>query len=147
MSEKFNLEEYQRLVATIPEEEKKYLTRQGSRQKGKWERNQAITLILVLKGIVSGRTGPYLDDILNIRYKDLAVADMAGVKRLAAGLHNRIDWYAADNHLELDLRTQRHIHCNAAVELGSALLNTAAEYVGDGDAGDTGYQESFRLCI
>ena len=58
----------------------------------------------ILQGGIPFFAGTHLDDIFYIVYKDLAIADMAGVQRLFRRLDNRADRHLADDDFHLNLR-------------------------------------------
>ena len=61
---------------------------------------------------------------------------MAGVQNLLRRLDHGTYRNRYDNDVDLDLRKERSLHRNAAVEFRLALLYAAAENVGDGHTGD-----------
>src|SRR5690606_36217340 len=73
--------------------------------------------------------------------EDLAVADLAGARRLHDRLDHGVELLVGDRDLELDLGQEVDHVLGAAVELGVALLATEALDLGGGDAGHAGLRQ------
>src|SRR6185312_10931618 len=76
------------------------------------------------------------DDLLDRRDEDLAVADLAGARRLDDRLDRALGERVLQDHLDLDLRQEIDDVLGAAVELGVALLAAEALDLGHGEPGD-----------
>ena len=61
---------------------------------------------------------------------------MAGIQRLAGGVHHLGHRHLGHHHVHLELGQQVHGQGHAPVVLRAALLNAAAQHLGDGHAGD-----------
>src|ERR671912_705666 len=70
----------------------------------------------------SGLAGADADRLLDARYKNLAIADAAGLGGLADRLDGAVDHAVGKNDLELHLRQEVDDVFGAAIELGVALL-------------------------
>jgi hypothetical protein len=68
--------------------------------------------------------------------EDLAVADLAGARRLDDRLDRRLELAVGDHHLDLHLGQEIDDVLGAPVELGVALLPAEALHLGHGQAGD-----------
>src|SRR5688572_32539788 len=68
--------------------------------------------------------------------EDLAVADLAGARRLDDGVDGALDLGIGHHHLDLHLGQEIDHVLGAAVQLGMALLAAEALDLGDGQAGD-----------
>ena len=93
-------------------------------------------LLHILQGGEIFLAGADLDHAGHVVNKDLAVADVAGVKGLLGGFDHGIDRDLGHDDLDLDLGQQGGIHRDAAVFLAGALLDAAAHHLGHGHAGD-----------
>ncbi len=89
----------------------------------------AFLLFYILQGVVALFAGANLDNIFDIIDKYLAVTDMTGVKNLFSSFDNAANRNLAYYNVKLNFRQKRCFHLNAAVILGFAFLQTAAEYV------------------
>ena len=73
---------------------------------------------------------------LDGRDPHLAVADLAGARRLDDRLHDRVGLGVVDEHLDAHLRDEVDLVLGAAVHLGVAALAPEALDLGDGEALD-----------
>src|SRR6185503_3902445 len=81
-----------------------------------------------------GFAGADADDLLKIEHEDLAVADLAGVRRLLDRLDRLLEQLRLDGGLDLHFGQEVDHVLRAAIELGVALLPPEALDLGDGDA-------------
>src|ERR687895_504715 len=81
-----------------------------------------------------GLAGADADDFLKIEHEDLAVADLAGVRRFLDRLDRLLEQLRLDRRLDLYLGQEVDHVLGAAVELGVALLAAEALDLGDGDS-------------
>src|ERR1051325_6901639 len=81
-----------------------------------------------------GFAGADADDLLELEHEDLAVADLAGVRRFFDGLDRLLEHLRLDRCLDLHLGEEVDDILGAAIELGVALLPAKALYFRDGDA-------------
>ena len=92
-------------------------------------------------------TGADADHLVDRGDEDLAVARLAGARRLMDRFDDRFDltivYYGFDFHLgeEID-----HV-LGTAIELGMAFLATEAFHFGNGDAGYTGLRQCFAHVV
>ena len=78
-------------------------------------------LFNVLKSVVALLAGTDFYNILNVINKDFSVADVTGIKNLFRCFDNASDRNLAYNNVKLNLRKERRLNLNAAVELRLAL--------------------------
>src|SRR3954468_22437259 len=85
-------------------------------------------------GVGAGLAGADADRFLDARYKNLAIADPAGLGRLADRLDGVVDEIVVEHDLELHLRQEIDHVLGPAIELGVALLPAEAFRLDHGDA-------------
>src|SRR5256885_9329580 len=90
-----------------------------------------------------GLAGADAHNVLDAGDEDLAVADLAGARRLDDGIDGALDLVVRHHHLDLHFRQEIDHVLGAAVELGMALLAAEALDLGDGQAGDADFGERF----
>src|SRR5437762_2494690 len=81
-----------------------------------------------------GFAGADADNLLKIEHEDLAVADLAGVRRFLDCLDRLLEQFRLDRGLDLDLGQEVDDVLRAAVELGVAFLPSEALHFRHGDA-------------
>src|SRR3954466_349253 len=79
-------------------------------------------------GVDAGLAGADAYDLLDVGHEYLAVADAAGLRRLADRLDGAFDGFVAEHNLDLHLGQEVDDVLGAAIELGVAFL--AAEALG-----------------
>src|SRR5215510_12431450 len=77
--------------------------------------------------------GADADDLLEVEYEDLPVADLAGVRRLLDRLDHLLEHVAFDRGFDLDLRQEVDDVLGPTIELRVALLPPEALDLGDRD--------------
>src|SRR5690606_25980899 len=92
-----------------------------------------------LDRVGTGFAGTDADGLLQVDDKDLAVADLAGIGRLADGLDDAVELVIVDGHVDLHLRQEVDDIFGATIKLGVALLPSEAFNFGDSDALDTDF--------
>src|SRR5688500_3970893 len=80
-----------------------------------------------------GLAGADADDFFQIEHEDLAVADLAGVRRFLDRLDHLLEQLGLDRGFDLHLGQEVDHVLGAAVELGVALLPAEPLDLGDGD--------------
>lgn len=85
-----------------------------------------ISLLYVLKCVVSFFSCANLYDVFNVIYKYLAVADVTGVQNLFGSLYNRSYRNLGDNYINLNLGQKVGFNRNTSVVFGATSLLTAA---------------------
>ena len=96
-----------------------------------------------LYGIQSGLAGADANGLLDIGHEDLAVADPPGLGGAADRIDRALDQVVADHDLDLHLGQEVDDVFGAAIELGMTLLPAKALGLGDGDALQSNFLESF----
>src|SRR5689334_20561337 len=91
----------------------------------------------------SGLTGADAHDFLDIGDEDLAVADTAGLGRLADGFDGAFDRVVAEHDLDLHLRQEIDDIFGATIEFGMAFLTSEALGLGYGDTLQSGLLKRF----
>src|SRR5207244_1589548 len=81
-----------------------------------------------------GFAGADADNLLKIEHEDLAVADLAGVRRFLDRLDCLLEHLRLDGRLDLHLGQEVDDVLRAAVELGVSFLPTEALHLRHGDA-------------
>src|SRR5687768_15009420 len=81
-----------------------------------------------------GLAGADANDFFQIEHEDLAVADLAGVRRFLDRLDHLLEQLGLDRGFDLHLGQEVDHVLGAAVELGVALLPAEPLDLGDGDA-------------
>src|SRR5437016_435691 len=81
-----------------------------------------------------GFAGADADNLLKIEHEDLAVADLAGVRRFLDRLDRLLEHFRLDRRLDLHLGQEVDDVLRAAVELGMPFLPTEALHLRHGDA-------------
>src|SRR5687767_13528995 len=94
-----------------------------------------------------GLAGADADDFLKIEHEDLAVADLAGVRRLLDRLDRLFEQLRLDRRLDLHLREEVDDVLGPAVELGVAFLAAEALDLGDGDPLHADRRERFAHLV
>src|ERR1700753_3060245 len=90
-----------------------------------------------------GFSRPDPDRLLDIGYEDFAVADPPRLRRAADRFDGFFDKVVAHHDLDLNLRQEVDDVFGAAIELGMTLLPAKALGLGDGDALQSNFLESF----
>src|SRR5437762_352427 len=82
--------------------------------------------LAALKRVDAGLASADTDRLFNTCDEDLAVADLAGARRLADRLDGTLDHGVVDHDLDLHLGQEAHRVLRAAIDLGLTLLATKA---------------------
>src|SRR5579883_365568 len=96
----------------------------------------AATRAASLERVGAAFTGADADRLLDRRDEDLAVADLAGVRRLLDRLDRALDLAVLDHDLDLHLGQEAHQVLGAAIDLGLALLAAEALHLAHRQAAD-----------
>ena len=94
------------------------------------------SLVFVLQCGVALFSGADTDDVDYVVDEDLAVAVVAGVKRLFGGVDDRFDGDLGDDCFEFDLGQQLDVDLGTAIVLGGTALSAAPLDLRDGHTGD-----------
>src|SRR5438128_8304086 len=94
-------------------------------------------------GVHAGLAGTDTDDFLDVGDEDLAVADAAGLGRLANGFDGTFDGIVAEHDLDLYLGQEVDDIFGAAIEFGVAFLPAKTLGLGDGDTLQSGLLKRF----
>src|SRR5215218_7750461 len=86
-----------------------------------------------LDGVCSGLPGPDPNRLLDRRYKNLAIADPAGLGCLSDRLDRPFDTVIREHDLELHLREEVDDVLGTTIEFGMALLTPEPLRFDDGD--------------
>src|SRR5258708_8599906 len=90
--------------------------------------------LAALKRVDAGLASADTDRLFNSCDEDLAVADLAGTRRLADGFDGTLDHGIVDHDLDLDLGQEAHRVLRAAIDLGLAFLPAEAFHLAHGQA-------------
>src|SRR5271169_194283 len=90
-------------------------------------------MMFPLEGIRAGLAGSDTHDLLEIENKDLAVADLAGVRGFFHRLNNAVEQLGYYRRLDLDLGQKIDDILRASIELGMPLLSAEALDLGNRD--------------
>ncbi len=91
-----------------------------------------------LDGVGAFLTGTDADEAVDAGHPDLAVADLAGVRRRLDGRDDRVHAGIVDHQLQANLGHEVDLVLGSAVGLTVATLATEAAHLADGDALHTG---------
>ena len=79
------------------------------------------------------QANPYY--LLHRRHEDLAIANLAGARRLDYGLDRGLHGFIVNNYFNLDFGQEIHDVFGTAIKLGVAFLPSETLHLGDGKAG------------
>src|SRR5690348_13251633 len=104
---------------------------------------QSLFIVFSLERGRIGLAGADANDLLKIEHEDLAVADLAGVRRFLDRLDRLLEHLRLDCRLDLHLGQEIDDVLGAAIELGMAFLPAEALHFGHRDALHADRRERF----
>src|SRR5688500_736231 len=104
-------------------------------------------ITLSLKRGRIGLAGADANHFFQIEHEDLAVADLAGVRRALDRFDRLLDQLRLDRSLDLHLGQEVHHVLRAAIELGVAFLPSEPFHLGHGDSLHADRRECFAHLV